>query len=43
MAVEIEMVIELKEEPMMTGNTDAQIRHVYEQCTKPSRCAISMA
>jgi ketosteroid isomerase-like protein len=31
MAVEIEMVIELKEEPMMTGNTDAQIRHVYEQ------------
>jgi len=31
MAVEIEMVIELKEEPMVTENTDAQIRHVYEQ------------
>ena len=31
MAVEIEMVIELKEEPTMTENTDAQIRHVYEQ------------
>ena len=31
MAVEIEMVIELKEESTMTENTDAQIRHVYEQ------------
>ena len=26
-----EMLIELKEEPTMTENTDAQIRHVYEQ------------
>jgi enamine deaminase RidA (YjgF/YER057c/UK114 family) len=31
MAVEIEMVIELKEAPTMTENTDAQIRHIYEQ------------
>jgi len=31
MAVEIEMVIELKEAPTMTENTDAQIRHVYER------------
>ena len=31
MAVEIEMVIELKEESTMAENTDAQIRHVYEQ------------
>ncbi len=31
MAVEIEMVIELKEESTMTENTDEQIRHVYEQ------------
>jgi len=31
MAVEIEMVIELKQEPTMAENTDAQIRHVYEQ------------
>jgi steroid Delta-isomerase len=31
MAVEIEMVIELKEEPTMTENTDSQIRYVYER------------
>ena len=31
MAAEIEMVIELKEEFAMTENTDAQIRHIYEQ------------
>src|SRR5260370_40782162 len=30
MSVESEMVIELKEAPTMTENTDAQIRHVYE-------------
>jgi steroid Delta-isomerase len=30
-AVEIEMVIELKEKPTMTENIDAQIRHVYER------------
>jgi enamine deaminase RidA (YjgF/YER057c/UK114 family) len=31
MAVEIEMVIELKEKTTMTDSTDAQIRHVYER------------
>ena len=31
MAVEIEMVIEVKESSTMGENTDAQIRHVYEQ------------
>src|SRR5260370_11908677 len=35
MAVEIEMVIELKEAPTMTENTDPPIPHVYERWHEP--------